>query len=117
MMLLTYKRALSGLLVHDAAGGSGTADRLHRTLDRSPQPADFGSRAAFRKIFAGAFALAERHQKVGAVGDLPAPHRRTELVQRLACNGDDAAFDLVAPGRCTVEHDRIRFARRTAHLN
>ena len=54
--------------------------------------ADFRRGAAFGIIFARAFAMPERHQEIGAVGDLAAPHRSAEFGQRLARDGDDRAF-------------------------
>src|SRR3954465_7542403 len=82
---------LRRLLVHGTRRRRRPADRLDRTFDRSPQPADFRSRAAFRIIFAGAFAVTERQQQIGTVGDLTAPHRRTEFYQGFTGDGDDAA--------------------------
>ncbi len=61
--------------------------------------------------------MAERHQEIGAVGDLPAPHRRPEFCQRFARNRNDRAFRVVPACRCAVEHDRIGLARRPAHLD
>ena len=89
---------LRRLLVHGARCRRRPADRLDRTFDRAPQPGDLGRVPAFRVIFAGAFALAQRHDQIGAVGDLAAPHRRAEFRQRLTRDGDDAAFDAVALG-------------------
>src|SRR6185437_16783568 len=48
---------LCRLLVHGAGCRRRTADRLHRTFDRRPQPADFRRRAAFGIIFARAFTM------------------------------------------------------------
>src|SRR6202020_101179 len=46
-----------------------------------------------------------------------APYRRGELDQGFARDGDDAAFDLVAPCGCTVEHDSVGLACGAANLN
>src|SRR5882672_8874480 len=89
----TLAALLRRLLVHGAGRRHLATDRLDRTFDRSPQPADLGCGTAFRVIFAGAFALTERQQQIGAVGDLTAPHRRAEFCQSLARDGDDTAFD------------------------
>src|SRR5947209_9481223 len=63
-------RRLGRLLVHRAARRRRSSDSLHRALDCRPKPADLGRRATFRIVFARAFAMAERHQEIGAIGDL-----------------------------------------------
>src|SRR4051794_38755245 len=108
---------LCGLPVHGAGGRRLAADRLHRTLDRAPESGDLGRRAAFSVVFTHAFAVAERHQQVGAIADLAAPYWRPELRQRLAGDADDAAFDAVAQRRRAVDDDRIGLATGAAGLN
>src|SRR5438445_8564632 len=79
---------LRRLLVHGARCRRRSADRLDRTFDRAPQPGDLRRRPAFRVIFAGAFALAQRHQQIGAIGDLAAPYRRAEFRQCFTRDGN-----------------------------
>src|ERR1700712_5441104 len=108
---------LSRLLVHRPGRRGRTTDRLYRAFDRSPEPADLRRRTSFRIIFPRAFAVAERHQEIGTIGDLAAPDRCPELGQRFTRYGDDRAFRVVAAGRSAVEHDGIGFARGAAGQN
>ena len=48
--------------------------------------------AGLRQIFPRAFAMTERHQEIGAIGDLAAPYRRPEFGQRFTRDGDDRAL-------------------------
>src|SRR6185437_6628748 len=105
---------LRGLPVHRAVRGYAAANGLHRTLDRGPKPRNLGGCAAFRIIFADAFAMTERHQQVGTVGDLAAPYRRAELGEGFPGDGHDRALGVVAACRGPVQDDRVGLARSTA---